>query len=301
MFILAGIGLNIAATLTGTMIMSSGLVVMISYVWARRNPDTVLAFLGMLQFRAPYLVYFLLFFTIVTGGDVVSEVSGILIGHIYYYFEDVYPLMTPSRVRILKTPRILLWLFRQRQPAPAQALAAAAGPAAPRQPDQGVFQRNMMRMAQLRQRGALGSAAAPNSSEGGNAAVEGAAEASTSGSTVTAAPDASGSSSNTSSNANANAASVAVEAVGSANSNADGNAAGAGTGDVAGADVGASAGAVSDPDAGAEDWSSDGWSSLPKADLYGSGGAGVGGDEEALLQRRRAAGDSVGDSAGAGD
>lgn len=36
-----------------------------------------------------------------------ADSLGIAIGHLYYFLEDVYPLMTPTRTRILKTPKIM--------------------------------------------------------------------------------------------------------------------------------------------------------------------------------------------------
>ncbi len=46
-------------------------------------------------------------FAKIFGGDIKTDALGIAVGHLYYYLEDVYPKMTPSRTRILKTPRIL--------------------------------------------------------------------------------------------------------------------------------------------------------------------------------------------------
>jgi Derlin-2/3 len=49
----------------------------------------------------------LMMFAKIFGGEIKTDALGIAVGHLYYYLEDVYPKMTPSRTRILKTPRIL--------------------------------------------------------------------------------------------------------------------------------------------------------------------------------------------------
>ncbi len=46
-------------------------------------------------------------FAKVFGGEIKTDALGIAVGHLYFYLEDIYPKMTQSRVRLLKTPRIL--------------------------------------------------------------------------------------------------------------------------------------------------------------------------------------------------
>ncbi|KAJ4392080.1 hypothetical protein N0V82_008065 [Gnomoniopsis sp. IMI 355080] len=62
------------------------------YIWSRRNPDTRLSFLGLLVFTAPYLPWVLMGFTLILHGTVPKdEIMGVVIGHIWYFFSDVYP------------------------------------------------------------------------------------------------------------------------------------------------------------------------------------------------------------------
>lgn len=62
------------------------------YIWSRKNPDTMLSFLGLVVFRAPYLPWVLLMFSLVVHGTVPKdEMCGIVVGHIWYFFNDVYP------------------------------------------------------------------------------------------------------------------------------------------------------------------------------------------------------------------
>jgi hypothetical protein len=82
---------------------------------ARRNPYARMNFLGLFTFTAPYLPYVLLLLSLLLGQDLRVDLSGILIGHLYFFCEDIYPLMLTSRYRLLKTPNILLTLFHDNQ------------------------------------------------------------------------------------------------------------------------------------------------------------------------------------------
>ncbi|KAK2764905.1 hypothetical protein FQN54_008602 [Arachnomyces sp. PD_36] len=68
--------------------LSSSLV----YIWSRRNPETRLGFLGLLVFTAPYLPWVLMAFSLVMHGIVPKdEICGVVVGHVWYFFNDVYP------------------------------------------------------------------------------------------------------------------------------------------------------------------------------------------------------------------
>ena len=52
------------------------------YIWSRRNPDTRLSFLGLLVFRAPFLPWVLMGFSLVLHGHLPKdELFGTVIGH----------------------------------------------------------------------------------------------------------------------------------------------------------------------------------------------------------------------------
>jgi Derlin-2/3 len=62
------------------------------YIWSRRNPDTRLSLLGLLVFTAPYLPWVLMGFSFVLHGTIPKdEIMGVVIGHVWYFFNDVYP------------------------------------------------------------------------------------------------------------------------------------------------------------------------------------------------------------------
>ncbi|KFH43105.1 Derlin-like protein [Hapsidospora chrysogenum ATCC 11550] len=84
------------------------------YIWSRRNPDTRLSFLGLLVFTAPYLPWVLMGFSLVMHGTVPrDEIMGVVIGHVWYFFTDVYPPLHNGS-RPLDPPRWWRRLFEGR-------------------------------------------------------------------------------------------------------------------------------------------------------------------------------------------
>ncbi|KAE9980057.1 hypothetical protein EG327_006707 [Venturia inaequalis] len=86
------------------------------YIWSRRNPETLLSFLGLLVFKAPWLPWVLMAFSFAVHGTVPKdEICGVVVGHIWYYFNDIYP-PTHGNHRPLDPPQwwVNLW---ERQPA----------------------------------------------------------------------------------------------------------------------------------------------------------------------------------------
>ena len=52
------------------------------YIWARRNPDTRLSFLGVLVFTAPYLPWVLMGFSLLLHNSIPKdEICGVVVGH----------------------------------------------------------------------------------------------------------------------------------------------------------------------------------------------------------------------------
>jgi Derlin-2/3 len=93
------------------MFLAPSLSFMVVYVWSRRNPHGVLSLFGMFQFTAPYLPWVLLVIGLLLEQSPVYDILGILVGHIYFFWEDVYPQFRPGR-RLLKTPRIMYVISR---------------------------------------------------------------------------------------------------------------------------------------------------------------------------------------------
>jgi len=94
--------------------MSNAVIDLMTYVWGRRNSNTMMHFV-FFAVRAVYLPWALAFVSWLMNGSLQDHLMGIAVGHIYYFFEDVYPLMpTSGGFRLFRTPRILCILCRQR-------------------------------------------------------------------------------------------------------------------------------------------------------------------------------------------
>ncbi|KAK9382930.1 Derlin [Kockiozyma suomiensis] len=84
------------------------------YIWSRRNPAVRLSFLGLFVFSAPYLPWVLFGFSLVLNNAIPKgDLLGIAVGHVYFFFEDVFPRLYGG-VRPLSPPwrwnyRALLW------------------------------------------------------------------------------------------------------------------------------------------------------------------------------------------------
>ena len=85
------------------------------YVWARRNPHVRMSFLGLFSFHAPYLPWVLLSFSVLLGNSATIDLIGIVVGHVYYFLEDVYPMIADIRGwrvrRWLAAPMLLKMMF----------------------------------------------------------------------------------------------------------------------------------------------------------------------------------------------
>jgi len=88
--------------------LGSSLTFMMVYVWGRRNDSVRMSFLGVFQFTAPYLPWVLLAFSVVLGNSPTVDLLGIMVGHVYYFLEDIYPQMPVDGARrVLKTPWVI--------------------------------------------------------------------------------------------------------------------------------------------------------------------------------------------------
>ena len=92
--------------------LGSSLSAVLIYIWSRRNPDTRLSFLGLLVFTAPYLPWVLMAFNLLMHGNVPKdEILGVIVGHVYYFFVDVWPGLGDGHGRPLDPPAwwVRLW------------------------------------------------------------------------------------------------------------------------------------------------------------------------------------------------
>jgi len=78
---------------------------MMLYLWARKNPNTVVNFFDVFHFRSCFLPYFMLSLIVLGGYDPTMDILGSLVGHLYFYLEDIVPYIPETRdYRLLKAP-----------------------------------------------------------------------------------------------------------------------------------------------------------------------------------------------------
>jgi len=104
-----GVALLVSTAFVPQPVLGSGLLSSIVYLWSRKNPDLEMSFMFGLRFKAVYLPWVLCGFKLLQGGMPISELIGILIGHVWYFLVDLYPLQ--SGRQLLKTPAFLYNFF----------------------------------------------------------------------------------------------------------------------------------------------------------------------------------------------
>ncbi|KAF8534883.1 Derlin [Trichophaea hybrida] len=118
--------LLLLSPLTSMPFLGSPLSFSLVYIWARRNPSVRLSFLGLFVFSAPYLPWVLLGFSLMLNNSLPKDdLLGIVVGHVYYFFEDIYPRIRNGS-RPLDPPMFWRRLFADAPAAPPAAAAAAA-------------------------------------------------------------------------------------------------------------------------------------------------------------------------------
>jgi Derlin-2/3 len=110
LLIVGGCLLLILGPIFGMVFLGPPLVFMMVYIWGRRNPYLMMSFLGLFTFTAPYLPWVLLGFSLIISKSFpLGDFIGILVGHIYYFLEDILP--RTHGYRVLNPPIFLKRLF----------------------------------------------------------------------------------------------------------------------------------------------------------------------------------------------
>ncbi|CAH0520319.1 unnamed protein product [Peronospora belbahrii] len=118
MLLLGALAMILVAPFVSIHFLGSSLTFMMVYLWGRRNEHVRMSFLGLFPFAAPYLPWVLFSFSILLGNSATTDLIGIIVGHGYYFLEDVYPTIANIRgwktQRPLATPRLICYLFDPR-------------------------------------------------------------------------------------------------------------------------------------------------------------------------------------------
>lgn len=110
------------------------MVLSVLYVWCQLNKDTVVTFWFGTTFKAMYLPWVLFGFNFIIAGGGISELIGILAGHVYYFLKYTHPQEYGVQ-SYLTTPSFLYnWFPSRRMPGgfgvpPPRAATGATGPA----------------------------------------------------------------------------------------------------------------------------------------------------------------------------
>uniref|UniRef100_A0A3B5RBA1 Derlin n=1 Tax=Xiphophorus maculatus TaxID=8083 RepID=A0A3B5RBA1_XIPMA len=115
------------------------LIMSVLYVWAQFNSETIVSFWFGTRFKAHYLPWVILVFNFVIGGSFVNELTGNLVGHLYFFLMFKYPMDLGGR-SFLSTPEFLYRFFPNtrggvsgfgvpptRRPVPQEPPAAGGG------------------------------------------------------------------------------------------------------------------------------------------------------------------------------
>jgi len=106
-----------AALRLNTSFLSSALMDVMIYLWSKKNAN-MLVQVVFVTLHAAYLPWTLAGLSLLLGGNIQDNLLGIAVGHIFYFFSDIYPLMPTSRgVKVFGTPQLLKVILRQAQPA----------------------------------------------------------------------------------------------------------------------------------------------------------------------------------------
>ncbi|KAK7804120.1 hypothetical protein U0070_002463 [Myodes glareolus] len=117
MFLFGGVLMTLLGFLGSLFFLGQALMAMLVYVWSRRSPQVRVNFFGLLNFQAPFLPWALMGFSMLLGNSVLTDLLGIVVGHIYYFLEDVFPNQ-PGGKRLLLTPSFLKLLLDDPQEDP---------------------------------------------------------------------------------------------------------------------------------------------------------------------------------------
>lgn len=106
--IISMISLVIIGPAVGVVFLSHPLCFAMTYYWGRKSKNTLVNFMGIFTLRAPYLPWFYLIFSFLLESDFKNDFIGMTVGHIFFYFKDIYPRLKRAKcVGVLDTPHFL--------------------------------------------------------------------------------------------------------------------------------------------------------------------------------------------------
>lgn len=115
LMVLLGAALLLLSPFASDPFLGSPLSFTLTYIWSRRNASVEMSFLGLFVFSAAYLPLVLIGFSFVMNGRVpTADVIGLVVGHVFYFLEDVWPENPASGgTRWLACPSLVRRVFGQ--------------------------------------------------------------------------------------------------------------------------------------------------------------------------------------------
>ncbi|XP_030074343.1 derlin-3 [Microcaecilia unicolor] len=110
MFLFGGLLITLFGLFASLFFLGQAFTIMLVYIWSRRNPYIRMNFFGLLNFQAPFLPWVLMGFSLLLGNSILIDLLGIVVGHLYYFLEDVFPNQ-PGGKKLLLTPGWLRLIF----------------------------------------------------------------------------------------------------------------------------------------------------------------------------------------------
>ncbi len=92
----------------GRPFLGPAMMMAIIHIWARKDPDRQVAVWGF-AFPAWQFPFVMVLFHMLVGGDIIGDLMGIFVGHVFFYLSEVYPRVTNRR--LLATPQFLYDMF----------------------------------------------------------------------------------------------------------------------------------------------------------------------------------------------
>ncbi|XP_044463662.1 derlin-1-like [Mangifera indica] len=105
MMIFGGLSLLVlsAIPIFRSFLLGTSLVFMLLYLWGREFPNAQINIYGLVKLKGFYLPWAMLVLDIVFGSPLITDLLGIIAGHLYYFLTVLHPLATGKN--LLKTPK----------------------------------------------------------------------------------------------------------------------------------------------------------------------------------------------------
>lgn len=85
--------------------LASPLIFMLVYVWSRNFPSASVSIMGFFSVEAFYVPFAFMGISLISGGNWVSDLLGIIVGHLYYTLKWLLP--SQGRQSFLETPQFV--------------------------------------------------------------------------------------------------------------------------------------------------------------------------------------------------